>query len=179
MTPEEKKEMKDEYIRISTILINSIDKKSEIFDHWLLTGSLGSFGLSFLFLKDLGTSGIGFLVAGWYLFGLSAMLMLVTYYFTIQHDLKKQEYVNETFTTSGFLHNIKLFGHEFKKIDSTKTVIRINELALMLFMLGIVSSMVFATKNVVAQKKIKDSNSTQSKQTTFIQYNNYYYQQQN
>lgn len=77
---------------------------------------------------------------------------------------------DESLTNIGFDHktDFKLF-----KLDTRELVNKLSDWALIFFIIGIVLSMIFATKNVLQEKKVKDAQTDIPQQTTFIQYNYY------
>ena len=132
-------------------------KNADFINHWIVSASLGSFGLSFAFIKSLNgpLNAIFLLYIAWVGFIFSIFAIIFLYYLANKISSKTQEKINEVvkknFNQSSDLYNFSFIEGPFKKypkLNWKKFSNWISIMCLLLFSLALVSSLLFAIFNI-------------------------------
>lgn len=118
-------------------------------DHWILTASLGSFGLFLIFLKDLAFTPFlaVLMIASWLAFIVASFIVLETYSKTVEASALAQEKGNKSF----FYDPIN--DEDYKRLSSE--VNKLNKKAMFYFKAGVGIALIFAIAAVIVALKTK------------------------
>jgi hypothetical protein len=141
-------------------LSDSSQEDNKILDHWLLTASLGSFGASFISLKELGVEQQWLLLLSWVFFGASALAILWTYLLLVEIKMLNSKILKlryEGKLTDEYLGKANVFFLRPQSV--TKLINWLNRSALFLFMAGIILAVVFAGINLYSRGEHEEKGS--------------------
>lgn len=129
-------------------LVNTLLDQSRSFDKYILTLAGGTFGLSFLFIKQIVPQPIhntlSLLIAAWSCFGASILVTLLSFLFSQAACLKQIEIIENSWF-SKITNNAKTSPNIYNKIT-----VWLNWISMVLFVSGVVLLIVFGTKNLLA-----------------------------
>ena len=135
------------YLEERKSLVTALLDQARSFDKYVLTLAGGTFGLSFLFIKQIVPQPIHntlpVLIAAWSCFGTSILITLLSFLFSQAACLKQIEIMEKSWFSKD--------TNEGKKSPNmyNKITLGLNWISMVLFVAGVVLLIIFATRNLL------------------------------